>query len=122
MDSFEKAIRTYFEQECITDPEFAAKYRNGTKTAADACKWLKDYHKKHAVGGCYASDDDADNLLAKKFIMDDTMGKSKAEAKAVKEIGDAVKNFQPATAEELPEENDNENDNENSIIDLFDNL
>lgn len=125
VDGFEKAISAYFEQECITDPDFAAKYRNGKKTAKDACKWLKDYHKKHAVGGCYVSDNDADNRLAKKFIMDDNI-KSNAESKAIKDISDAVKDFKPSmTAEELPDDADDESENvneNNSVIDLFENM
>ena len=137
VDTMALAIEAYFEQQCQIDPEFAAKYRSGSKTVKDACQYLNEYHKKDAVNGCFHSSDDADNLLAKKFIMDDKKqikGKSatsatgskptKMESKIAEMLPDDEEDDVDETAYERTDDNDDDNDNkeDGGLIDIFDNI
>lgn len=79
-------LSAYFEEECKRDPEFAAKYRSGKKTAEQAFHYLYELHRPSDKGQCAATNNDDDNLLAKQFIMDDSISapKDKAETKTSK--------------------------------------
>lgn len=129
VDTMALAIEAYFEQQCQIDPGFAAKYRSGSKTVKDACQYLNEYHKKDAVNGCFHSSDDADNLLAKKFIMDDkkqVKGKSATSA-----TGSKPTKMESKIAEMLPDDEEDDVDEreeteketeDDDFIDIFDNI
>lgn len=80
-------LSQYFEEECNRDPEFAAKYRSGKKTAEQAFNYLYELHRPANKGKGAATNNDDDNLLAKQFIMDDSIPATKAEPKSKKSKG-----------------------------------
>lgn len=73
LNPIEKSLKAYFEQEAKTDKEFAAKYAEGKKTVHHAFKYLYELHRPDNRGQVAVTDNDDDNLLAKKFIMDDSI-------------------------------------------------
>lgn len=94
LNPVEKCLKAYFDAEAERDPQFAVKWATTTKTVHDAFKYLYDLHRKDSNGGCAASDNDADNALAKQFIMDDNIKvnvpKSAPVQTNAKEVGSII--------------------------------
>lgn len=75
MNPIENCLKLYFEQEAKRDAAFAKKYSEGKKTVHQAFQYLYEHHRPgtRKNGDCAATDNTEDNLLAKKFIMDDSI-------------------------------------------------
>lgn len=86
LNPIEKSLKAYFEQEAKTDKEFAAKYAEGKKTVHHAFKYLYELHRPENRGQVAATDNDEDNLLAKKFIMDDSIPAEPKKTAPTKEV------------------------------------
>lgn len=130
MNPIENCLKIYFEQEAKRDAAFAKKYAEGKKTVHQAFQYLYELHRPgtRKNGDCCGTNNDDDNLLAKKFIMDDSIpAETPSKVGKVNISKQAPKKPEPKDDIdleiddlEMPEHNDGEEELDGFDLDNFD--